>query len=156
MEYEIIGNIKTLDSAEVLKQELEVLLNSLYSGKEEFESVLRTKVRSSFADFIRRKISQEDVRIDLFLKDFIKKLDSVPVVKLILAFEPSEETVNRIYSYIVSACKREVFLDLGYSPDIIGGAIIIYRGKYKDLSFKYVFEREFEEEKKKILEFMKI
>ena len=70
---------------------------------------------------------------------------------MIIAYEPSEDAIDRFYSFITAACGRRIILDIGYAPDIIGGAVVIYRGKYRDFSFKNIFEKEFEKESAKIL-----
>ena len=68
-----------------------------------------------------------------------QKVKNVPSVRLIIAYEPSEDAIDRFYSFIVDACQRPVLLDIGYAPDIIGGAVVIYEGKYRDYSFKNIF-----------------
>lgn len=151
MDEEIFRLMKTTESSEVLKDELELLLKSLYLGSEEFGSVLKTKVRAGLSNYIKKKLSEEDIDIELLLKTIIKNMSLIPSVKLIIAFEPSEDVIDRFYSFIADACQRHVLLDIAYSPDIVGGAVIIYRGKYRDFSFKQVFENEFEKERVNIL-----
>jgi F0F1-type ATP synthase delta subunit len=154
MKEDIFLKIKTTDSAEVFKGELRILLKSLYLGSDEFGSVLKNRVRSYLSEYIINKLSVEDIDIEKLLKDLIEETENTPSVRLIIAYEPSEDAIDRFYSFITSACQRHIFLDIGYSPDIIGGAVIIYEGKYRDFSFKYVFENEFAKERKNILELL--
>lgn len=151
MDEDIFYKVKTSESAEILKEELELLLKSLYLGSNEFSSILRTKVRSNISDYFIKKLNEEDVDIEKLIKDIILKIEKISTVRLIIAYEPTEDAIDRFYSFIVSACQKNIFLDIGYSPDIIGGAVIIFQGKYRDFSFKYVFEREFEKERSSIM-----
>lgn len=154
MDEEIFAKVKTTESAEQIKDELDLLLKSLYKGSEEFSSVLRTNVRTSLSEYIKNKTSQQDIDIEVLLKDLVKNLEELPTVRLIIAFEPTEDVIDRFYSFVAGACQKHVLLDIGYAPDIIGGAVIIYKGIYRDFSFKYIFEREFGEEQDNILKLL--
>lgn len=154
MDEEILAKIQTTQSAIVFRDEIELLLKSLYKGSDEFTSVLKTKVRVSLSEYIKKIISEKDVNIEQLLKNLLNNIKEIPSVRLILAYEPSEDAIDRFYSFIAGACQRNVLLDIGYAPDIIGGAIIIYQGKYRDFSFKYIFEREFEGEREDILKLL--
>lgn len=151
MEESIFSKVKTTESSEIFKDELKLLLRSLYLGVEEFNSVLRTKVRAHISEYIIRKISEKDIDVEKYLKTLIHKVEKIPSVRLVVAYEPSEDAIERFYSFISAACQRHILLDIGFSPDIIGGAVVIYQGKYRDFSFKYVFEKEFESERENIL-----
>lgn len=151
MHSQIIEQIKTTESADIFKDELELLLKSLYLGSNEFASTLRTKVRAGISNRIQRVISEKDINIEKFLKNMLESIEKVPSIKLIIAFEPTEEAIDRFHSFVISACQQYVFLDIGYSPEIIGGAVIIYKGKYRDFSFKQIFESEFQTNRDNIL-----
>jgi len=155
MEETIYAKIKTKESAEALINELELVLKSLYLGSDEFAFTLRTKVRANLCEYIKTRLNQENINIENHIKNLIERIRLVPCVRLILAFEPSDDALDRFHSIVISACQKPVFLDVGFSPDIIGGAIIIYQGKYRDLSFKGLFEDEFEKEKENIISFLK-
>ena len=43
------------------------------------------------------------------------------------------------------------FLKFNYMPELVGGAKIVFEGKYKDFSLKKVLEREFKEKREEIL-----
>ena len=154
MEEEIYSKIITKESAEILAKELNLVLNSLYLGSREFTSVLKTKVRASLSEYIKAKINQESTDIEKLLKNMIERIKLIPSVRLVLAYEPSEDALDKFHSIITSACKKPILLDVVYSPDIIGGAIIIYQGRYRDYSFKYLFEKEFEKEKENIMKLL--
>lgn len=154
MDEEILTQIKTTESAEVFKDELELLLKSLYLGSDEFSSILKTKVRANISEYIKNRLSEKDIDIEVLLISLINKVQNIPSVRLIIAYEPSEDAIDRFYSFIAGACQKHILLDLGYAPDIIGGAVIIYRGIYRDFSFKYIFEKEFKDEQESILKLL--
>lgn len=69
-----------------------------------------------------------------YLENLQKELDDLPVLKMVLAFSPSPETIKRI-SRFVRERDQKIILDIAVNPEIIGGTILEYKGKYLDLSF---------------------
>lgn len=65
------------------------------------------------------------------LKDFIKNL---PLLKLEVAFLPSQKTIEKISEWIKKEVGKKVILDIYFNPTIVGGAILEYGGKYFDFS----------------------
>ena len=51
-----------------------------------------------------------------------------------LAFEASREFLIKIKQWFKEKNQREVILDLSVNPEVVGGAIIEYQGKYRNLS----------------------
>lgn len=151
---DVIAQIKTTESAGIFKEELELLLRSLYLGSNAFGLTLKTKVRAKVSNHIKRAISEEDINIEKFLKGLIESVEKVPTVRLVITYEPTEDAIDRFHSFIINACQRYVFLNIGYSPDNIGGAVIIYEGRYRDYTFKRIFEREFQSNRDNILKLL--
>jgi len=149
----LLENITTKREAERLLEEIEILRNGLFeAGEGAFESLLKNKVRAITAGSIRRIFAQEGIDKRKYLDELEQWVAKMPNVSLILAFEPSEGTVERFYTKISEAVGKQVLLDVVYEPQIIGGAIVIFNGRYRDFSFKKIFEAEFAKGRSKILE----
>jgi F0F1-type ATP synthase delta subunit len=76
-----------------------------------------------------------------FLKKIREKISSMPIVSLMLAFEPKEETLKSISDWFPLNINMQVLLDIKVDPDIIGGTYINFNGKCSDFSIKPVFEQ---------------
>lgn len=153
VEDKLLQSVKTKRDATKLLEEVDIISKSLYkAGGEAVESVLKNEVRVATAEAIRESFTQKDLNKKNYLDQIIKLIQKMPNVSLILAFEPSEGAIERFYSKISESVGQQVLLDIVYEPQIIGGAVIIYKGKYRDFSFKKVFEAEFEKSRSKILE----
>ena len=74
MEEGIFAKIKTTESAQLLRDELELLLTSLYRGSGEFTSVLKTKVRAGLFEYMQNKLAEKDLDMEDLLKKLIEKL----------------------------------------------------------------------------------
>lgn len=153
MQDRLLKNIKTKEEADLLKEELELLIELIYESKADLFSLIREKVRASTYDLLNEALRKVENK-EAFLRELLVKLDKISVVSLILSFEPSKAAVERFHSFIEEATRKPVILDIGYDPGIIGGVILIYEGKFKDFSFKKIFEKVFEESRKKFIEIL--
>lgn len=83
-----------------------------------------------------KKIFSEPETQFNFLEELQKKLESLPVLKITLAFLPSRKSIERIVNFIRKESGEKIILDIFIDPEIVGGAILEYRGKYLDFSLK--------------------
>ena len=125
MNEKIFSKIKTEEQRQMLKAEIELLMNALYSGGEELEHVLKVEVRSWVSEVFRGVFNTASVNKEQYLKDLLLDIDKFKSVSLILAFEPSEDTLDRFHSYIQDMVGKRVLVDMVYEPQIIGGAVIM-------------------------------
>jgi F0F1-type ATP synthase delta subunit len=109
-------------------KDTEIPLSQRIKGKVNEE--LRSQIQKLESEGL---ISGPTEQISFFreLKNFLKKL---PEVKLEIAFEPSREFVFKLGEWFKRELGKKVILNLISNPEIIGGAIIEYQGKYLDLS----------------------
>jgi len=85
------------------------------------------------------------------LKEIIKKLK---VVNLVLAFDPSSKTIDKIHSFISNNIGIGYILDIEVSESILAGAIVICNGRYFDNSLKKSIEDTFATKKQEIQKLM--
>ena len=65
------------------------------------------------------------------LKDCLKNLS---VLKLEIAFLPSQKTIEKIDHWLKKEVGKEIILDIYFNQMVVGGAILEYGGKYLNLS----------------------
>ena len=148
----LLQNITTKRQVERLLEEIEIIRKGLFEAEEgALESLLKNKVRAETAEIIRETFSKAGVDKKEYLDRVEELIIKMPNVSLILAFEPSEGAVERFYSKISEATGKQVLLNIVYEPQIIGGAVIIFNGRYRDYSFKKIFKLEFEKGRNEIL-----
>lgn len=153
----ILSKIRTTSDLEKLREEVELLLSSLYEEKGGgFESALKGKVRAWVANGVRDDLSGAEVEKEEYLKGLLVELGNFKVLKLDLAYEPSLESIERIYAHVVNNFGEKVLLDLNCVHDLVGGARIIFEGKYFNFTLKKAFEKEFIKEKDEILMMLNI
>jgi F0F1-type ATP synthase delta subunit len=76
------------------------------------------------------------------LKDWLKKL---PILKLEIAFLPSEKTIEKISQWLKKEVGKKIILDVYFNPKIVGGAILEYEGKFANFSLAKEIDKIFYE-----------
>lgn len=119
---DVLQQVKTSDDVDVLLQDIDVLVDSKYRLKD--EGKLNPKTTKVLREY---KGSLDVLR---------KGLRSLPVVRLTLAFEPDEKTVNMVIDW----CRREVdtqaVVKMDVDEAIVGGAKVSFGGRYGDFTLR--------------------
>lgn len=139
----VLHQIKTEDDRKRLRQEIYLLLQSLYEVEEgKFQDVLKNSVREKIAATISEEIFKDEVDKGKYLKGLQEEADKLKKVKLTLGFEPTKESIDKFWQFIASALEKNIVLDIEYLPKLVGGAVVIYDGEYRDLSLKSILDME--------------
>lgn len=141
---QILSSVKTKDDKEKLLEEIISLKDSLYQENGiYFNSILKTKVRFWISAMIKEELDRTGlVKLD-YLEGLVKRLKEIKEVGLVIAFDPSQDFLEKVSEFLQQIIGSSVILNINYDPYIIGGVQIIYKGIYKDYSFKKIFEKEF-------------
>lgn len=145
----LIELTKTTQDLVDLEEEINALSNSLYNTEiNKFDQILEESVRVSMASEIKKllkscKISGKD-EIKNFLTDAYQTISSLPILILTLAFEPSEQVIYNISSWVRTNFEERIILDLVLDRRLLGGTLIEYKGKYYDYSVRKKLEENFE------------
>jgi len=153
---QILSKIRTVDDQEKILEEIDVLLSSLYQDKGlGFESTLKTSARAWLYPLLREEFSKEGANRRNLLLNLKQKIEGLSKVYITLAFEPSEDALNRFGGVIRTSVREDVIISVAYDPHLIGGVQIIYNGEFRHFSFKRIFEKEFENTREQILKSIK-
>ena len=151
----LLSKIRTTGERDKLETELDVLLSNLFEHKGQgFEIALRTQVRSWVAAEIQNGLPDSVDAIQGYLTSWQDKLSKLKTLKLKIAFEPTDSSIDKFLDFTRKNIANDVILNIEVDPAIYGGAEITYEGQYRDYSLKRLFNEEYraqEEELKKIL-----
>ena len=148
----ILENVKTTGDKEKLTDELEKLAESLFEEKGTgFESCLKNNIRSWVAELIRAEITENQKDPGTYLDGLKIKLAELKEISLTLAFEPSESSIDKFFFFVRENVGKDLILDIKYEPRILGGAIVVFEGVYRDLSLKRLYDSEFLRREKDLL-----
>ena len=97
------------------------------------------KVSGELKNFIE-KLEKEGVisgsreRQSAFLEKLEKELQSLPEIRLEIAFSPDDDSLERISQWFEKELSQKIILDLTINPKVVGGAIIEYQGNWREFS----------------------
>lgn len=77
-----------------------------------------------------------DEKQQQFIKELVKFLKELPLVKMTLAFESTYNFVSQVNNVISNEAGGKIILDLVVNQYIIGGAIFEYEGKIKEYTLQ--------------------
>lgn len=136
MDFDLLKYVRTVSDAELLNNEIDILIDSLYrTGERSFDKTINKSVRKEIAKALETiGPSKSGRKADLQrIKEDLKKLN---VLRLTLAFEPSQLVIEKTIKWLRENVSGDIVVNILYDPAIVGGAIIEYQGKYIDMSLK--------------------
>jgi len=137
--------IKTTEDRDAILNSIDILSDSLYKTK--FD--IRKDLTPAAYQFIQ---SQSGGRItQSFLIETKQKLHDLPVISLTLSFVPDEKIIEKLSGWIKVNVTKETILDIEVDPQILGGAVVAFNGKYLDESLRKKMEEVFSNEKQELL-----
>lgn len=138
---EFVKKIRTKEELISLLEEILKIKPIIFKNKEGLAS---KKVKGAVSEKLKELIenlekegefSRKNLREQsALLENLEKELESLPKIKLEIAFAPSENFLDRISQFIKKELGQRTILDLTINPNIVGGAIIEYRGNWRDFS----------------------
>lgn len=149
--------IKTKDRLDKYLEQIEEASRWIYKGGnvslsekikqnvgEEFRQIIAELEESGGIPSARR--AQSD-----FFKTLAKTLESLPVVKLVLAFLPSQEFLEKMTSWLEKQTSEKTLVDISVKEEIVGGAIFEYEGEYRDYTLSSKLDSVLESEIRRMI-----
>lgn len=137
----VLSQIQSRDDLIKVLDELSILKNSLYQTKENtFDQVLKTQVREKIAHEIDAVLVANSDKAGV-IKELTRQIESLKTLELTLGFEPTKETIQKIFAWVRTNLGEGIVVGTKYDPDIVGGVLISFNGKYADLSLKKAIDK---------------
>lgn len=154
--FDLITSLETREDLDQLSSEIDSLLASIFeTTNQSFDTALRSvsldtakKIREALTKNAMDIANKEQIRN--FLTGLKKLLGKFRTIRLIIAFDPSEKAIENIYNWVSSNLGEGYILDIETNENLLGGAIIVFQGKYKDFSLKKTLENVFSANKEEI------
>lgn len=102
--------------------------------------------------FLKEPVTHENQPIVNKKIDELKdKLRSMRTIQLTLAFQPDEEAITLFSDWVKKNIGGNTLIDLQFDKTIVGGALIIADGQYKDFSVRKQLAGRFQIQKDEIM-----
>lgn len=80
----------------------------------------------------------------------LKKIKNKETVSIVIAIPPTEKINEEISSFVRSEFGEDVVFEISVKPEILGGAILIFEGYYRDYSLATKLDEAFETKREEI------
>jgi len=114
------------------------------TAREEFRQFVRELEEAGQIPSARRDEST-------FLKNIAKTWESLPVIRLKLAFLPSDDFLDDLTEWLAKQTGRKVVLDIEVDERIIGGCTFEYAGEYRDCTLEAKLDEVLEAEVRRMI-----
>ena len=157
----IVRDARTKDERDTLREQIGELEVALFrSSPDAFDKVLSTRLPERLASVMRDICAGSEFKnnpgaLKIFLRDVQHTLDSFLLLKLTLALKPSEEMITGLYGWTLQNLGMGVVLDIEYEASILGGARIIFNGKYKEMTLAHLITETMAKERVVVMEMLK-
>ncbi len=125
------------------------LLNSLYRLSNDLYSV-DTNIDSKVNEYLTEEEKEifDEVKSELgvgmldvesvkkIIEEFEKSLRAMPQVTIQIAYEPTVHDVESVIAFFNSRLDYGLVVNMKINPEIVGGAVVEFNGKYNDYSIK--------------------
>ena len=145
MSSELLLNLQTTAEQDLLQQELILLSDALFKTPKKLAEVRQQQVRAWVDAALATTLQQPAPQAAKALDAILQTLHKLPVVKLVIAFEPTPAYLRQLHDQLLQLGNTDfqhgVLLDLEFAPESLGGASITYQGRYLDFTLRSQLER---------------
>ena len=64
-------------------------------------------------------------------------------IEMAISYQPTYENIERLSQTVKRLIGVNTLIKLIYDPTLLGGAVVIYKGNYRDYTLKKIFDNEF-------------
>ncbi len=139
MNFQIIENLQTNDDLDELKEAVEGIVEHNYQL-----SNYQLSMKPELQELLREGLKEADKPPIEWLKELLKKLEEVPVMKLTVAVDLPPTSIERMSRMVKQRLGPEVVLDIDVDRALVGGAVVEFKGKYHDGSLKKRLQEYFQ------------
>lgn len=138
----IIKKIRTKEELVFFLEEIANVRQIIFKDKEEFLSRKLKRKAGVELKGLLEELEKEGVIFEGrgkqsdFLEELEKELQSLPEIKLEIAFSPDNDSLEKISQWFEKELGQKIILDLSINPKIVGGVIIEYQGNWRDFSLE--------------------
>lgn len=151
-----LSSIKTIEEKRRLYSEISLVLEVLFRQQADLEKILEAKVspqlRAYILGLLQGKSLDETLRekIAKTLAEIKNKAEGLEAITLTLAFQAQQSTIDKISSFARQNLGENTIIEINVEPNILGGAIIVFNGRYHDYSLKTKLEEVFKTKREEL------
>jgi len=155
---QLLEKIRTTSDLSLVLSSLQEFIDTFFSPKtlQEQQQIFR-KLPVEISNILIKAFANEpitpesQIRIKREIDDLTDRLHTCKSMQLTIAFQPNEETITYFSDWVKKNVRKDLLIDLHFDKAIVGGALVIADGAYKDYSVKKNLANRFQIQKEDIL-----
>lgn len=153
--------VRTKEERDILREKINELEAALFRFHlEEFEKILSVQLSERITLAMRDALARPEFKnnsenLKVFFLDAKRTLDAFIPLRLTVAAKPNEEMINRMHEWTQKNLGNGIMLDIEYDGSILGGARIIFNGRYKEMTLAQMITDTLTKEKTTIMGMIK-
>ncbi len=157
----LLRTIRTKDERDDLQEQVKELEASLFRADPKgLENVLHSRFSEITAAAMREILARAELKdnsaaLRAFFQELKTVLDQLVLLKLSLAFKPTEEMFDKLHDWTQKNLGVGVVTDISFDRSMLGGARIIFGGKYKEMTLAQMITDVLKKEEPQIRELIK-
>lgn len=158
----VLEYVHTQEGVLMLIRGIEVLERSLYrSHQDSFEKILEKEIPQGIASILRDLFASPSYANDVqkrgeFLSLIKEKLMKLQSLRLEIAFEPTERIAEEFVHWIRREIRQDLVVEFVVDPLVLGGARMIFNGRYCDFSLHRMIDDLMANKKSEIDKFIQL
>lgn len=155
---QVITRLRTTSDVSQVLLCLEEFIDTVYSRKDlQEQQLIFRKLPLELANvfitsFANQPITAENqIAIKRKIDALTDQLHLLKNLQLTIAFQPNEETITYFSEWVKKNINKDLLIDLRFDKSIVGGAVIIVKGTYKDYSVRKNLSNRFQIQRDDIL-----
>ncbi len=129
---DILSQIHTKYDSDALLLGLDAVKKAIYSKDGDLFAAVNQNISANLAALLSQKLAANSP--DKYIEGLEMELKNMKLIKLGLAFMPTQKTVDSLFEWINTNLGEGFIVDIMVKPEILGGALIDCEGKYFDAS----------------------
>lgn len=153
----VVGAIHTAEEAGLVLDTVKKLAEELFRAKESVPvEGLLSSLPQRMSHALLHALSQPEIKesrqsSNTFLVSLHEAIKNLEVLKMEIAIQPTGEIIERISAWVGRELGSHIILDVQRDASLLGGARLIFRGKYKEVSLPQFIDEAGAREKEAIL-----
>lgn len=153
----VLETVHTREEAEVLEEALAEMENRLFKKTHDAARLLEDiRLSAKTVDILKQFVATEaasanPVDAHETLATLRKKISELKMVRVELAVEPDPRLIEEISRWVRTNVAGQALVDVGVDRRMLGGARIIFNGRYRQMTLAELVEKILEAEKRTIL-----
>lgn len=156
----ILAQIRTKEDEHSVRRALGIIESTLYQTYEDADArydALDKAVPERISRVLKEAINSSHegdtgaAKLFIRIKDMLAQLR---VLKLELAFEPSEKFIERLSAWVDENAGEDLVMDISVDKNIAGGARLALNGRYREITLAELVSKALEREKETLLKML--